>query len=220
MKLQCILCYIFFLLHDLISMFQELHTPRSNRSVDSGLPHDDITPRSDSLSTASSSASPPDQHLQRELQQQHRKSTSMDDININGGILRNPNNPGGNPGTWKSYSLQRGTAAPTEMPPKIPGNPIYASTSTTNGEGTVVIRRPSSAKGTTVTTNVIQDDEDPYGRCTNMKLTSFADNNKDPRIIDLTLGASPTNSQNGLNVAYPNNFNTLPAQVCFYTLLD
>lgn len=85
-------------------------------------------------------------------------------------------------------------------------------------EGTMVIRRPSSAKGTTViTTNVIQDDEDPYGRCTNMKLTSFADNNKDPRIIDLTLGASPTNSQNGLNMAserpYPNNFNTLPAQV-------
>ena len=70
--------------------FQDIHTPRSNRSVDSGLPHDDITPRSDSLSTASS-ASPPDQHhhhhqlqqqqqhqqqtlTQKEIQQQHRKS--------------------------------------------------------------------------------------------------------------------------------------------------
>ena len=75
--------------------FQELHTPRSNRSVDSGLPHDDITPRSESLSTASS-ASPPDQsqhghhhnpqshsQLSREMQQQHRKSTSLDDINLN-----------------------------------------------------------------------------------------------------------------------------------------
>ena len=39
---------------------QDVQTPRSNRSVDSGLPQDDITPRSDSLSTASSSASPPD----------------------------------------------------------------------------------------------------------------------------------------------------------------
>ena len=102
--------------------------------MDSGLPHDDITPRSDSLSTASSS-SPPDQHqLQRELQQQHRKSTSMDDININGGGIRGLNpqahpNPGNN---WKSYSLQRGTTAPNGSEiPKImpnPGNPIYAST--------------------------------------------------------------------------------------------
>ena len=41
---------------------QDVQTPRSNRSVDSGLPQDDITPRSDSLSTASSSASPPDGH--------------------------------------------------------------------------------------------------------------------------------------------------------------
>ena len=66
--------------------------------MDSGLPHDDITPRSESLSTASS-ASPPDQsqhghhhnpqshtQLSREMQQQHRKSTSLDDINLNGGI--------------------------------------------------------------------------------------------------------------------------------------
>ena len=65
--------------------------------MDSGLPHDDITPRSESLSTASS-ASPPDQsqhghhhnpqshsQLSREMQQQHRKSTSLDDINLNGG---------------------------------------------------------------------------------------------------------------------------------------
>ena len=89
----------------------------------------------------------------------------MDDININGAngnVQRIV--PGGPPQAavvqpspqqpWKSYSLQRGTAAggagaggATEVaPPKAPSNPIYASTST-NGDGTVVIRRPSSAKG-------------------------------------------------------------------------
>ena len=66
-----------------------------------------------------------------------------------------------------------------------------------------------------------QDDEDPYGRCMNMKLTSFADSNaRDPRIIDLN------SSQNsGLNQMSPRtgspvsvaqqqqNFNTLPAHV-------
>ena len=135
---------------------------------------------------------------------------------------------------WKSYSLQRGSTAPTEVvPPKAPSNPIYAST-TTNGDGTVVIRRPNSAKGqpTSIASAAAAasavDDEDPYGRCTNMKLTSFADNNgagglvtgngtRDPRIIDLTLRSSPNSSQNGLNQHYPqpvsSNFNTLPAQV-------
>ena len=138
----------------------------------------------------------------------------MDDININGA---NGNVhrivPGGPPQAavvqpspqqpWKSYSLQRGSTAPTEVaPPKAPSNPIYAST-TTNGDGTVVIRRPSSAKGQPTSAASVAaaaaaaaaaavDDEDPYGRCTNMKLTSFADNNgglvtgngtRDPRII-------------------------------------
>ena len=237
---------------------QELHTPRSNRSLDSGLPHDDITPRSDSLSTASSSASPPDQHQHhRELQQQHRKSTSMDEININAGNVRIvPSGPQHSAASvvgacqpspqqpWKSYSLQRGSVtAPTEVaPPKAPSNPIYAST-TTNGDGTVVIRRPSSAKGqpnaSVSSAAEAFDDEDPYGRCTNMRLTSFADSNgghcatgnglgstttRDPRIIDLTLmSSSPNSSQNGLNQHYvppqpqqlpsQSNFNTLPAQV-------
>jgi hypothetical protein len=217
---------------------QELHTPRSNRSVDSGLPHDDITPRSDSLSN-SSSASPPDQHQgqhhgghqlsSREMQQQHRKSNSMDDINISNNGVRIVQ--GGNSGPWKSYSLQRGTAGPTEVtPPQPPSNPIYEAT---NSDGTVVIRRPG-AVARPVQTTVITDDEDPYGRCMNMRLTSFADNNggqqqpRDPRIIDLTLGSSPNSSQNGLNNHHPvqqpyqpppqQNFNTLPAQV--YTIIS
>lgn len=131
------------------------------------------------------------------------------------------------PGNWKSYSLQRGSAAPlTEVPPpKVPSaNPIYAST--TNADGTVVIRRPGSANTNKGQQNAT-DDEDPYGRCTNMRLTSFAD--RDPRIIDLTLGTSPNSSQNGLNQArtgspvmtyqqQQQNFNTLPAQVIIPSL--
>ena len=54
---------------------QDIHTPRSNRSVDSGLPHDDITPRSDSLSTASSASPPDQQHNHHQMQQQHQQQT-------------------------------------------------------------------------------------------------------------------------------------------------
>ena len=127
-----------------------------------------------------------------------------------------PGGPGSN-GTWKSYSLQRGTAAPTSE------TAIYASTNG-SGDGTVVIRN-RSVNGTASGTQYA-DDEDPYGRCMNMKLTSFADSNaRDPRIIDLN------SSQNGLNQMSPRtgspvsvntsvtpqpppqNFNTLPAHV-------
>lgn len=207
--------------------------------MDSGLPHDDITPRSDSLSTASSSASPPDQQHglhhhahhphHRELIQQHRKSTSMDDINgpnsgvrIVPGQSQQPQQPQQH---WKSYSLQRGSTAPNSSNESS----IYAST--TNTDGTVVIRRAPPAKA-----GQQDQEEDIYGRCTNMKLTSFADtSNRDPRIIDLTLGSSPSTSQNGLDqgssrtgspvvtASYPQqhqpNFNTLPAQVSTYIFL-
>ena len=114
--------------------------------------------------------------------------------------------------TWKTYSLQRGSTAPTsENAPNASNNAIYASTTTTTNNGgpdipgTVVIRnRIQTGNGTQYA-----DDEDPYGRCMNMKLTSFADSvggnpqqsstgvvgsARDPRIIDLNSG-----SQNGLN---------------------
>ncbi len=156
------------------------------------------------------------------MQQQHRKSTSMDDINITnngGGIMRAP--PPGS--TWKSYSLQRGTA-----PPGAGDQSIYASTMT-NPDGTVVIRHKSVANAANA------DDEDPYGRCMNMKLTSFnnGDNGqvRDPRIIDLTLQNSPNSSQSNLcspprqgsPIQYQQqqpqaNFNTLPAQVCDFDI--
>ena len=116
---------------------------------------------------------------QREIQQQHRKSTSMDDITIAPGVERVP--PAGQT-QWKSCSLQRGMVPPTENT-----NPIYGTAD--NPNGTLVIRRKAAQKIQTT------DDEDPYGRCLNMKLTSFTENAngaanganpRDPRIIDLT----------------------------------
>ena len=202
--------------------------------MDSGLPQDDVTPRSDSLSTASSSASPPDQQHQNtqnntyesgDTMDQHRKSTSLDDININKDILRNGThlpNQAQNSQSFKSFSLQRPPIGQQVTPP-IPPNastittssaPIYASTSgmltggvqIINPDGTVTIRRQGATR-TGVPPTV--EEEDPYGRCMNMKLTSFAETqlqqqsfqtnhnhpqlsvgSRDPRIIDLNSTAS------------------------------
>lgn len=134
---------------------------------------------------------------QREMQQQHRKSTSMDDIN-----LERMGAAAGAPGTgnqWKSCSLQRGMAPPVNGS-GVEQNPIYGTVGAKNPDGTLVIRRKASRQ-------TIQDDEDPYGRCLNMKLTSFVENGasvppnngsgnaRDPRIIDLThSNASSTNN--------------------------
>ena len=69
-------------------------------------------------------------------------------------------------------------------------------------------------------------EEDVYGRCTNMRLTSFTDKNgsgapRDPRLIDLSQSAASTGNlgqcaQNGGSSGYmgpPANFNTLPAHM-------
>ena len=223
-------------------MYQDIHTPRSNRSLDSGLPHDDVTPRSDSLSTGSSSASPPDQQHNSnpcnaygsgESREQHRKSTSLDDININNDMMRNgvhlPNlNQAHNGQSFKSFSLQRPigqqVAAPiVPNPASIPASsaPIYASTTgmltggvqVINPDGTVTIRRQGATR-TGVPPSV--EEEDPYGRIMNMKLTSFTESqsqqhqqltqanqnhphlgvvgSRDPRIIDLNSASSSTAS--------------------------
>ena len=225
--------------------------------MDSGLPHDDITPRSDSLSTASSSASPPDQHYQnshhlqvqqhplqhqalRETQQEHRKSTSLDDINVAGGGPTPTSTPHSAAAgvQWKSSSLQRGMVPPSASS-GASDNPIYGTVKETTKEGTVVIRRKTSRPVQAVHV----DDEDPYGRCLNMKLTSFTDEQqqqqqqqqqmqeppRDPRIIDLNLttSAAPSISSQSASLAstprqgspvqfqqqlhpHPNGFNTLP----------
>uniref|UniRef100_A0A0K2T0T5 Protein tincar n=1 Tax=Lepeophtheirus salmonis TaxID=72036 RepID=A0A0K2T0T5_LEPSM len=163
----------------------DVHTPRSNRSVDSGLPHDDVTPRSDSLSTASSSVSPPDQSISSSVIPDHRKSTSLDDINIQQQIQEQQQ------GQWKTYSLQRGGSG---APP--------------HQKEEVVNIRPGMAA-----TQDEDDEEDPYGRCMNMKLSTFEasntsannlnNNSRDPRIIDL--GYMQQQQRPGSSA-----FNTLP----------
>lgn len=161
--------------------FQESGTPRSNRSVDSGLPQDDLTPRSDSFSTGSSSVSPPESHQnQSSLQQhpgltrarEHRKSTSLDDINLEepaSGYCQDVGNA-----RWKSSSLQRGLQPANNSP----------DTSSTSAAtpGTLIIRRNRPF----ITHSVAGDDEDIYGRNLNMKtLSSFAEEEHPPIPIGL-----------------------------------
>ena len=200
------------------------------------MPQDDVTPRSDSLSTTST-ASPPDQQNQNnqsnvyengENRDQHRKSTSLDDININNDIMRNgamhltnSNQIQNNPQAYKSFSLQRPLGQQVSAP-VVPLNPsanptstapIYASTTgmltggvqIINPDGTVTIRRQAAARAAVPPA---AEEEDPYGRCMNMKLTSFSESqlqqqkqgianhpqpvvgSRDPRIIDLNSTAS------------------------------
>jgi len=145
----------------------EDHTPRSNRSIDSGLP--------DSSSTTSST-SPPGQNCTVDTAA-HRKSSSLDNINLPGEI---PVRPG-----WKSYSLQRGAVPPTEEE----ASRLAAET--------LVINRLNSHNNHQQATPSLPE-EDPYGRITNMRLTTFTEPQlggappgpRDPRIIDLAQGSA------------------------------
>ena len=146
---------------------------------------------------------------QREIQQQHRKSTSMDDINFNPAAMQNGHNQQQQSQQqlqqqqWKSSSLQRGMQGPSNP------DPIYGSLGGGDNNGTLVIRRKNARP---LPQPATEDDEDPYGRCLNMKvLSSFTENDgpnggpnggcvqgqgqparimtgngRDPRIIDLT----------------------------------
>ena len=163
--------------------------------MDSGLPHDDITPRSDSLSTASSSASPPEHHtghyhhpihhLQHQtIREEHRKSTSLDDIQQGPQVSSAGATVAGSVASaqWKSSSLQRGMAPPTASPPPpmastASESPIYGTVKgkgDNGGQGTVVIRTKTSRP----VQSVHMDDEDPYGRSHNVRLTTFTDENQ------------------------------------------
>ena len=159
------------------------------------------------------------------MKEQHRKSNSMDEINLN--------NQHQQP---RTYSLQRGgqpipvgQQVPLPQPPPVTSQtyappPPAANASPSNS--TVAIRRGNAGPGAATNNGgpvgagqgvngvgggpklVIDDDEDPYGRCMNMRnMSSFTDNSspRDPRIIDLN-NASSSNSQQ-----HPqHNFNTLP----------
>jgi len=180
---------------------QDVLDARSNRSFDSGLP--------DSSSTTSST-SPPGQHTQQYAEnevQQHRKSTSLDNVN-----LQSENKP-----QWKSFSLQRGLAPPTED-------------EAAHSEQLVAMKPNLITSTRAGADKVVVEQEDPYGRCTNMRLTSFTEGTsipRDPRLIDLSqsaastgnLGAPPAPSlPNGTSHVttqhqYMSNFNTLPAHM-------
>jgi len=165
----------------------DVQTPRSYQSIDSGLP--------DTSSTTSSTSPPGQAHQYTESEmQQHRKSTSL--ININ---LENANSAKNN--QWKSYSLQRGVDVPSKeeclMLNQGPNGTVIHHHELTNGD---------------------VEQEDPYGRHTNMRLSSFSEEKdknipRDQRIIDLSQSTASTGaySQGPVNKFPSNTFNTLPA---------
>ncbi len=115
---------------------------------------------------------------------------------------------------WQSSSLQRGVQQPAN-------EAIYGEL------GTVAIRRKPPPPA--LAAAAAADDEDPYGRCLNMRLTSFNDaakNGGDPRIIDLSSTTASSSSVASTNTVVPTpprqaspvmmmmmpqQFNTLPA---------
>lgn len=161
-------------------------------SIDSGLP--------DSSSTTSSTSPPGQQQADTAA---HRKSSSLDNINLPG----DPSNRQG----FKSYSLQRGAVPPSEEEAAR----LHAETMVIMRNGGVVPHPPPAAPSL--------PEEDPYGRCTNMRLTSFTETTgqspRDPRIIDLAQSSALTQppqlqpQPSQPQQQYPSsNFNTMPAQ--------
>ena len=114
----------------------------------------------------------------------HRKSSSLDNINL-------PGDPSARPG-WKSYSLQRGAVPPTEE-----------EAARLQAETMVIMRNggPAGHQSTASQPAPSLPEEDPYGRCTNMRLTSFTESSgggpRDPRIIDLAQSTALSNGHSG-----------------------
>ncbi|KAI4474688.1 hypothetical protein M0802_015494 [Mischocyttarus mexicanus] len=196
--------------------------PRCLRRADSGMPHDELTPRSDSSNSppldtggtgsvighsntssnsetsssgVHSNASNASNASQSSTSQ--RRATSVDDLT--GETREEPREQ------WRSCSLQRGTQPPTanttfSPPNSRPGtsqsfsSPQYANhlplfnnngnNELTGGcpavilenpnEATVVIRRKLSR---TKLTEPLNPNEEPFGRSTNMRMTSFTESN-------------------------------------------
>ncbi|XP_015592220.1 protein tincar isoform X2 [Cephus cinctus] len=209
-------------------------TPRCLRRADSGMPHEELTPRSDSsnsppLDGGSSAPSNTSSHSETSsgvhsnasnasntsnvsTTSQQRRATSVDDLT--GEPREEPQ--------WRSCSLQRGMQPPTNgkatfSPPNSrPGtsqssfSPQYANhVPLLNGvdhgggaavvggvpavilenpnEATVVIRRKLSRPKITEPLN---PNEEPFGRSTNMRMTSFTENS-DLRTIQASSATLP-----------------------------
>ncbi|XP_035719974.1 protein tincar-like isoform X2 [Vespa mandarinia] len=197
-------------------------TPRCLRRADSGMPHDELTPRSDSSNSppldaggtssvighsntsSNSETSSSGVHSNAsnasnasQSSSSQRRATSVDDLT--GETREEPREQ------WRSCSLQRGTQPPTanttfSPPNSRPGtsqsfsSPQYANhvplfNNTGNNEltggcpavilenpneATVVIRRKLSR---TKLTEPLNPNEEPFGRSTNMRMTSFTESN-------------------------------------------
>jgi len=198
-------------------------TPRCLRRADSGMPHDELTPRSDSsnsppldtvgsgggagsvtghsnTSSNSETSSGVHSNASNASNASHsssqRRATSVDDLT--GESREEPREQ------WRSCSLQRGTQPPsanmTFSPPNSrPGTsqsfsspqyvnhvPPYSNAVNEIGSGcpavilenpneaTVVIRRKLSR---TKLTDPLNPNEEPFGRSTNMRMTSFTESN-------------------------------------------
>ncbi|XP_032683675.1 protein tincar isoform X2 [Odontomachus brunneus] len=197
-------------------------TPRCLRRADSGMPHDELTPRSDSsnsppldavgggagsvtghsnTSSNSETSSGVHSNASNASNASHsssqRRATSVDDLT--GEPREEPREQ------WRSCSLQRGTQPPTanstfSPPNSRPGtsqsfsSPQYVnhvppfSNAVSNdigvgcpavilenpNEATVVIRRKLSR---TKLTDPLNPNEEPFGRSTNMRMTSFTESN-------------------------------------------
>ncbi|XP_020300399.1 protein tincar isoform X2 [Pseudomyrmex gracilis] len=198
-------------------------TPRCLRRADSGMPHDELTPRSDSsnsppldvvggnggagsvighsnTSSNSETSSGVHSNASNASNASHsscqRRATSVDDLT--GEPREEPREQ------WRSCSLQRGTLPPTANTTFSPPNsrpstsqsfsspqyvnhvPPYSNAGSEIGAGcpavilenpneaTVVIRRKLSR---TKLTDPLNPNEEPFGRSTNMRMTSFTESN-------------------------------------------
>lgn len=175
--------------------------PRCLRRTDSGImPHEELTNRSDSLSTESSQSPPEpvgsnhsetssgihsndsaDHHLKKEWKQ------SQQDNNI----VQNDGN------TPIPTTSNTGTNATTFTEVLVENPP----------ESTVVIRRKSMRPSTSDLPAAILK-EDPYGRATNMRMTSFTDNN-DLNNIQSSSATLPHYPTQPMPAIYP-NCSTMP----------
>lgn len=197
--------------------------PRCLRRADSGMPHEELTPRSDSsnsppldavgggggctgsvtghsnTSSNSESSSGVHSNASNASNASHsssqRRATSVDDLT---GEPREESRE-----QWRSCSLQRGTQPPTANTAFSPPNsrpstsqsfsspqyvnhvPPFSNAAASNeiagcpavilenpNEATVVIRRKLSR---TKLTDPLNSNEEPFGRSTNMRMTSFTE---------------------------------------------
>ncbi|XP_065155259.1 protein tincar-like isoform X2 [Atheta coriaria] len=236
-------------------------TPRCLRRADSGMPHEEFTPRSDSISTESSH-SPPDppgsNHSETSsgihsnessehpptsypcspppttmstvpgitTNQHTRRATSVADLQ----------QPMKEEIQWKSCSLQRGMAPPTSASfqqfassPSTNsvygycnpnGNANYVNSADLDhnvilenpNDETVVIRRKAVRPKTTDVTSTPIIKEEPFGRATNMRMTSFTDDLKNIQASSATLPHYPTQPVVTMTNNYP-HCSTMPLPV-------